>query len=187
MEEKEIIQILKDNQKEGRPYCWMPKDVRIWIDGHYKECAYLNRRGVWDTSSKHIDSASEIAMTDIFCLLASYRQNIPEWELVEFDIDEFGHFYPFGCDEGEPELFPYHWSEWNKLTSDSNDEENFIFAGLQYPDATTWFMGPSIRFESGGYTSTSYYHDSKLQPATPNKIRFWVRKGTDKSDLMSFG
>ena len=177
MYEKEIIEFLKSNKTKGIAFKFLPEEVQEWIKNHWQDCAILTAGGAWDTTRHYLTNESFGLDSDfdfddgnrafyVFCLLASYKL----WELVEFEIDDDGFFYPY---MGEDDDSSYMWCHYIELMANDND---FIFAGLQYPDAAAWFMGPCIRFEGGSYASTSYHPDSELQPAIPKKIRFWRKK-----------
>lgn len=169
MEEKEIIQILKDNKVEGRPYCWMPRDVRIWIDEHYKECAYLNKHGAWDKSSKYINHSSDITMTDIFCLLASYIQPESSGSWEEFEIDQRGNFHCFK--DGDMRYF--FWASWNVFLKVFSDEFT-TFGGWQYEEDGAWFTTHQLFAQESFATVVDY--DGICIPVIPKRIRFWRKK-----------
>ena len=170
MEEKEIIQILKDNKVEARPYCWMPRDVRIWIDGHYKECAYLNKHGAWDKSLKYINHSSDITMTDIFCLLESCIQPRSGGEWVEFEINEYGVF-PL---PDMPDTY-LAWWDWGMFlkNSSANGWGFTAFGGWKYEASDIWFMYPVIFGEGDAVYHSIYADKDEPRPVIPKKIRFW--------------
>ena len=155
----------------------MPRDVRIWIDEHYKECAYLNKHGAWDKSSKYINHSSDITMTDIFCLLASYIQPESSGSWEEFEIDQRGNFHCFK----DGDMHYFFWASWNVFLKVFSDEFT-TFGGWQYEEDGDWHTSPQLslvddtkrEFHLGRYTDGKAAE--RVKPLIPLKIRFWRKK-----------
>lgn len=173
MEEKEVVQYLKDNKKKGISFKFMPKEVQDWIRKNYRDCLYLNDEGLWDKSGDHI--TGDVWPNDVLALIDSYepKHKEPEAGWVEFEIDEDGWYRIRDTD------IRFHWSEWNKPLWVYEKDENIswyltAFGGWQYKDCDTWWMSPKVIKDEEIYTEAySEEYGSKFEPAIPVKIRFW--------------
>ena len=183
MEEKEVIQYLKDNFKKGISLRFNPKEVQDWIMKNYRDCLYLNDDGVWDKSLKHITGTDDIWANDVYALIGDYEPKEPEAGWVEFEIDKNGYYRIRDID------MRLHWSEWNRpLWFYGKDEFRgwhlTAFGGWQYKDCNCWWMSPKVVGGKGIFGDNGiyreYYVEDKIcgnySPAIPVKIRFWKEK-----------
>lgn len=175
MEEKEVVQYLKDNKKKGISFKFMPKEVQDWIRKNYRDCLYFNDNGKWEKAGYHLTGVGDIRANAVYALSKGYKSksNEPESVWVEFDIDENGYYRIPDTD------MRFHWSEWIKPLLRTRKDENqswhlICFGGWQYKDCDTWCMSQKvIEDEEISRESYSEDHGSKFESAIPVKIRFW--------------
>lgn len=183
MEEKEIIQYLKDNMKKGISFWFMPEEVQNWIKKNYRNCAYLTAEGIWDTATHHVSNINEIWANEVYALIAAYKPKMKEPELENgwfvYEIDKNGNFY--SADADDEDGCYYHWSEWN--TCLANNKDNLVaFGGWQYEENGDWHTSPQLslvddtkrEFHLGRYTDGKAAE--RVKPLIPIKIRFWREK-----------
>ena len=167
MEEKEVIQYLKDNIRTGISFHFMPKEVQDWVIKNYKECAYLNDDGVWDKAVHHVSGFSDIWASDVYALIAGYEPKEHEKGWVEFEIDRDGYFQRPGFSEA------YKWPAWCDFLRLYSD---FVTFGGWYYEGKGWSMFPLVDLDlDDGKTITveRYASGEKAEPLVPSKIRFW--------------
>ena len=169
MTENEIINILKENKKNGIGWNFLPEQVKIWTRNimNYNKCIrfngedwiFLNDINVCDKT----DNTEIIALPEDFELK---KKSEGEW--VEFEIDKDGEYHL--CSDEH-----YHWSEWNNTLRENYCNSSFrltAFGGWQYEEDNFWYMEPQLIDEEGNYHSISNFIE-KVTPIIPKKIRFW--------------
>lgn len=160
MEEKEIIEYLKNNKNEGRIISFMPDEVKRWCEEHLKELL------VWQSHRWYKFDACDICTDDAVTLPDDYKvkeESKGEW--VEFKIDNDGTFYINGL--------TVLWFNWQHVLSDGYGKKNgyTAFGGWQYNGDSGWFTTPCIK--KCDKESFWHYIDGEAKPAIPAKIRFW--------------
>jgi hypothetical protein len=172
MEEKEVIQYLKDNMKKGISFHFMPKEVQDWITKNYRDCAYLNDDGIWDRATNHVSDINDIWASDVYALIEGYepKPEEPKGEWVEFEINQKGIFRRFM--NGEARYF--FWANWNAFLTEAYSFGYRAFGGWQYKDCDAWFLTPQIAMQGRFYNLCT--KDDNPKPAIPIKIRFWREK-----------
>ncbi len=166
MEEKEVIQYLKDNMKKGISFHFTPKEVQDWIIKNYRDCAYLNDDGIWDRATSHVSDINDIWASDVYALIEGYEPKEHEKGWVELEIDRDGYFQRPGSSAA------YKWPAWCDFLRLYS--EFTAFGGWQYEDDGTWFTTPQL-FAQECFTTLVDY-DEICKPAIPKRIRFWREK-----------
>ena len=171
MEEKEIIELLKDNKTKGIAFKFLPEEVQDWIGNHKRECVILNSNGVWNSTKDYLSDDSDIDAFCVFCLLESFT--LPKKERggwVEFEVNEYGIF---AIRDGELDCL-YNWWDWGEALK-CNSYEYSNFGGWQYEGDMYWYTDPRVLSDDGSYDD-QYEDRDGAKPITPKKIRFWRRK-----------
>ena len=175
MNQKEIIQYLKDNQRMGISFGFMPEEVREWVKHKSSDIfkIYKGDTGFeFDVKIKTADDWYSIGNEhyiinniDVIALPENYQITDGEWEI--FNIKD-GNFY-----EPQRGVF-YAWHEWSKFMSDNPCYTNF--GGWKYKEenGTLWFTTPQVYDNVGKKLATwSCVDVDAYKPATPIEIRFW--------------
>lgn len=174
MTENVIIQILKDNKKNGIGWNFLPEQVKIWTRNivNYNKCIRfdgkdwisLNNVNLWDKT----DNTEIIALSEDFELK---KESEGEW--VEFEIRDDGYF--------NSDIGLYLWFDWQKFLKFSyNQDIGFTaFGGWLYDESGDWVLSPHVGLmidESGNtpFILNRYsYEKERIVPVIPIKIRFW--------------
>lgn len=168
MTENEIIQILKDNKKNGIGWNFLPEQVKIWTRNivNYNKCIRfdgkdwisLNNVNLWDKT----DNTEIIALSEDFEL----KKEV-EGEWVDFDIELDGCF--------KANNIYYYWTKWGDFINEYNGKDNYTaFGGWQYENDNRWYMAPVVKNENNIEYWNSYTDDKEfIKPCIPIKIRFW--------------
>lgn len=175
MTENEIIQILKDNKRNGIAFGFLPDEVIQFALKHKENLKFHDSEGFWiDTECQHKEGY-DISIHEIVCLPEDYElkkiEKTGEW--IEFEIDENGCYKILYTD------MRFHWSEWNKPLWVYEKDENrswylTAFGGWQYKNCDAWYMYPMILLGDDRYVTCVFKGEvSDVKPAIPVKIRFW--------------
>lgn len=174
MEEKEVIQYLKDNMKKGTSFHFMPKEVQDWVIKNYRDCAYLNDDGIWDRATSHVSDINDIWASDVYALIEGYepKPEEPEAEWAEFYINKGGEAEIIDDDPTNPYLCD--WYDWIGILNESCrlDWGLIAFGGWQYEGDSYWYMSPQVIANGQCYVQYSK-NDNEVKGVVPKKIRFW--------------
>ena len=165
MTEKEIVDCLKENYKQGRAFEFLPEEVKEWVSNASRNIIYLIFKGFWDK----LPPEENINIEDVIALPKDFElEEKPKGGWDEYDIKD-GRFY-----EETRGLF-YAWHEWSKCMSDN--PRFTAFGGWQYPNCEAWYMNPKILLSDAidtHYADVLFQGESaECMPAIPCKIRFW--------------
>lgn len=196
--DKNIIKFLKENKKNGKPFCFLPHGVRRWIFENCKNPLLMTFNFSRDTLKwEFIDTflfnplcEADINIDVLFALPDDYEklltklQQPKKEESIEnentaiegywkdFEIDEYG------CFAINTSLF--HWSEWSRALWQPFKGGRFIakaFGGWYYK-GKGWYMLPMVSVDVGkpeDYCATAYASGEKIKPLIPQKIRFYFK------------
>lgn len=161
MTEKEIIQYLKDNKKNGVVYAFMPEDVKNWI----QQNCFNKELLIWRNNDWEVLLGDETFDEDRLIALPENFKIETEIEYEDFDIDEDGYFTVDG--------FHYLWCCWQDFLMDYSPRY-INFGGYQYAECDDWFMSPRI-FYNDRFLEL-YQNVEKIKSILPIKMRFFKRK-----------
>lgn len=165
MTEKEIIQYLKDNKKNGIIYAFMPEDVKNWIQ---QKCFNVELL-IWCNSDWEVLHGDETFDEDRLIALPENFRIETEIEYEDFDINEDGYFTIDG--------FHYLWCCWQDFLMEYSPRY-INFGGWQYDGCDDWFMNPHIFYNDRllEHYKKMEIDGKKVKPIIPIKIRFFKRK-----------
>lgn len=176
MTEQEIINILKDNKRNGIAFGFLPDEVIRFALKHKENLKFHDSEGFWiDTECQHKEGY-EISIHEIVCLPKDFElKEKMQGEWVEFEIDNEGFFI-------SDKNVKCMWPCWSDFLFDSRHREYTAFGGWQYENSDSWLMTPRLAVISPNVTIYQDNYNSKnyaececkeCKPAIPVKIRFW--------------
>lgn len=194
--DKNIIKFLKENKKNGKPFCFLPHGVRRWIFENCKNPLLMSFNFSRDTLKwEFIDTflfnpscEADINIDVLFALPDDYEKQIAKLqqqqeekqeskiELVEgwneFTIDEYGCFTIYD------RLF--HWSEWSRALWEKFGQGKLkptAFGGWYYK-GKGWYMLPIVAIDvlkPEKLCATAYASGERVESVIPQKVKFWFK------------
>lgn len=157
MNEKEIIEYLKQNKEKGIAFNFMPEEVKNWCKSNNADLmVYDDDWSTFDWFDKR----------HVYCLPEDYKpkQRLkPDWE--EFKIDEDGYFEFNGK--------KYYYREDSRFETENRDKFKG-FGGWLCLDGN-WRTYPALYRETNDTVCYNGSCDCECEPAVVIKIRFWRR------------
>lgn len=173
MTENEIIQILKDNKRNGIAFGFLPDEVIQFASKHKENLKFHDIDGFWIETKYQHEEGYDISIHAIVCLPEDFElKKEAEGEWAEFEIREDGYF--------NSDIGLHLWFEWQRFLKFSyNHDIGFTaFGGWRYKNDDVWYMSPLIdSYNHNCHCYCNMYKDNEknIIPSIPVKIRFWKK------------